>query len=569
MTMKITQEMQAKFKIVNPFMLTCLVLTAFSGLVRVSAQDLSTALRKTENEQFIDAKAIYEALIIREPNNGDNYYYFGINYLKSYFTDSTNIVYREVSDKATELFQKGIQVDSANPLNFIGMGKLALQSGNIAQARSYFDKAESLLPTKNKKVPIAPEKHVGVYQKIADAYLRSPAGDTADVFPYLRKAEKLDKKSPETYLIRGDAYLFLINDGSNAIVNYKRAQDLDPTSAKAKLRLGQLWVRAKRPMDALGYYQEAISIDSTFAPAYREMAELYRIASQYDNAQKMYKKFLDLNQQNLAARVRYASFLFLSKNYNETIIQSREILQVDPLDYNFLNRLAGYSCYETNQFEEGITFMETFFKQTKPDKILASDYSYYGRILSKLGKDSLAVIQFEKAINIEPDNVEYLSDEISSFNKMKKFNESAALLEKKIALLDPPSYTDYMNLGKTYYQALNWGKSDTAFIKVIELKPEYIQGYFWRARVYSSKDPETKEGLAKPFYETVIEKAVVDSVKNSKELIESYRYLAYYYFKNKKWCESLDYWLKVEAIDPKDTTVKDAIKDLKARCPRK
>jgi tetratricopeptide (TPR) repeat protein len=547
---------------------TLLIFAGMFQLMTLSAQDLKTAIRFTDNEQYGKAKEVYELLVNKEPASGDVYYYFGESYLKSYFSDSANVDLKDVSEKARVLFKKGIEVDSLNPMNYVGFGKIALYSGDNTTASSYFTKAESLLPSRGKKINMPMERQIAVYQKIAEAYLKAPAGDTSKVFPYLRKAEKLDKKSPETYLIKGDAYLFLINDGSNAIFNYKRAQEIDPNSAKAKLRLGQLWVRAKKPMDALGYYQEALKIDSTFAPAYRELAELYNMAAQYGKAQENYKKFLELNKENLSAKVRYASFLYLSKNYNETIKQAQEVLTQDA-SYNFLNRLIGYSSFETGQYEQGLKYMKEFFANTRPDKILSSDYSYYGKLYSKTNQDSLAVVYYEKALAQDPTNLDVLGDEIISYNKMKKFAETAKVYERKISASEDPSYADYVNLGKTYYQAQLWDKADTAFIKVSEMKPEYIQAYLWRARVYANKDPETKEGLAKPFYEKVIEKASVDSVKYSKELLESFKYEAYYYFKNKKWSESLDYWLKVEAIDPNDEQAKSAIKDLKVRVPKK
>ena len=263
-----------------------LFITGLFGSAAASAQDLKSAIRLTDNEQYGKAKEIYEALTKKEATNGDNYYYYGESYLKSYFSDSANVDLKEVTDQAILQFKKGIVADSLNPMNYVGFGKISLISGDEPTARKYFTKAESLLPGKGKKINMPLERQVAVYQKIAEAFLKAPKGDTTNVFPYLLKAEKLDKKSPETYIIRGDAYLFLINNGSNAIFNYKKAQDLDPSSVKAKLRLGQLWVRAKRPMDALGYYQEALNIDSTYAPAYRELAELYNMAAQYDNAKK-------------------------------------------------------------------------------------------------------------------------------------------------------------------------------------------------------------------------------------------------------------------------------------------
>ena len=86
-------------------------------------------------------------------------------------------------------------------------------------------------------------------------------------------------------------------------------------------------------------------------------------------------------------------------------------------------------------------------------------------------------------------------------------------------------------------------------------------------RVYSNLDPETKEGLAKPYYELLVEKASADSVKYSKDILEAYNYLGYYYLVNRQYCESLLYWDKIAILDPANENAKSAMKDLKPRCP--
>ena len=534
----------------------------------LQAQDLKSAIKLTDSEQFGAANTIYQNLIKQQPQNADIYFYLGESYLKSYFTDTANVDLKEVTQLAKAQFEKGVSVDPTNPLNFVGLGKAAIYSGDYNAAATEFAKADAMIPLKKQKIEtITVEKQVITLQKIAEGYLKAPNADTGKVFPYLRRAEKLDKKNAITFLFRGDAYLFLINDGSNAIINYKRAQELDPTSPKAKMRLGQLWVRAKRYQEALDYYKDALQIDSTFTPCYRELAELYAMAGQYENAQVNYKKFLALSGQNISAKVRFASFLFLTKNYNDAITQINEILKQDE-SYNFLNRLAAYSYFETNQYDPALKSIQKFFSKTKPDKIICSDYVYFGKIYAKLTSDSLAIEKYRLALKCDSTNMDIISDMATSFNKMKKYGETAKLYELKIQK-GSGSLQDYYAMGKAYYSDQKWGKADTALARVIEKKADFLPAYLWRARVFSNLDPETKDGLAKPHYEMLIEKAAVDSVKNSKELIEAYSYLGYYYLKNKKYCESIDYWQKVLFIDPKNEKAPPAIKDLKPRCPGK
>ena len=85
---------------------------------------------------------------------------------------------------------------------------------------------------------------------------------------------------------------------------------------------------------------------------------------------------------------------------------------------------------------------------------------------------------------------------------------------------------------------------------------------FLRARVNSNLDPETKQGLAKPFYEALAkslsEKASRDDVDNTR-LIEAYRYLGYYYLLQGNKATADSYWKKVLELDPNNEVAKQAL----------
>ncbi|MFA6924090.1 MAG: tetratricopeptide repeat protein [Bacteroidales bacterium] len=533
----------------------------------LKAQDLQTAINLTESEQFESAKTAFENLLKTNSQNGDVYYYYGEYHLKKHFTDTASVSVKDVSEQATANFKNGIQNDPTNPLNYVGLGKIALLFNDAINAKMNFDKAVSLLPSRtNKTSKVTPERQSLTYMRIAEAYIRAESKDTIMVFPLMKKIEDNENKNPEYFLILGDAYLFLLNDGSNAILNYKKAQELDAKSAKAKMRLGQLWVRAKKYTDALGFYKEAIKADSTFAPAYRELAELYYLAGQYDNAKNNYKKYLDLSPGNLYAKVRYASFLFLAKDYNEAINEINEVLEKDQ-SYTYLYRLLAYSYFESNsQFDKGLNAIEKFYKETKSDKLIPSDYKYYGLLLAKNKKDSMAVIYYKKAIEMDSTFYDLYTNIAISYLKQKKYNESINAFNKKISL-HKAGIGDYLNLGTTYYTVKQYGKADTALDYVIKNKPDLLQGWLWKARTNSSIDSTSKEGRAKPFYEKVVEIAKVDSVKNSKEILESYDYFSYYYFKSKDYCGAKKYYEKILAIEPKNEKATNGIAILKRSVP--
>jgi tetratricopeptide (TPR) repeat protein len=541
----------------------------FSFLIsgaNVRAQDLQAAFKLTRAERFSDANNAFKALLNANPNDGDIYYYYGENFLQEYYSDTTNNSFKELSDSAGFFFSKGIQVDPANPLNYVGMGQIALTLRNLSLAHQDFTKAISLLPSKaNKTIVMAPEKQATVWIKLANAYLKAGIYDTADVFGALRTAEKLDSKNYDLYITRGDAYIFMQNDGSKAIYNYNIAQGLNPKSPMAKLRVGQLWMRARNYKDALIYYQEVVKIDSTFAPAYRELGYLLSRANRNDEAQQNYKKFLRLSGGNTTARIQYANTLIELKNYQEAINQINEVLRTDTSN-NDLNRALAYSYFETGQYDKGIIYSKKFFRRAKPEKVRATDYAYLGRLLAKTKQDSAAFETLVKAFSIDTSKSELLSEAAMSLIKLKRYDKAIDIYKMKITL-NKAVPGDYYNLGKVYYNTKSWGKVDSTLAYYSTLMPEHVQGYLWRARALVNIDTTSKLGLAKPVYETMVQKAMTDTVKNAKELMEAYSYLAYYYlvqFKDTKdqqnGLKSIEYCNKVLAIQPPDPAYADKAK---------
>lgn len=537
-----------------------------AGLNVSAQQDLNTALNMTYQEQFEAADNAFNALSKAEPANGKYYYYSGENQLASYFIDPTNIPFDAIAKKAVERYNKGIAANPNEPLNYVGLGKVALIQNNKAVADENFAKAQSYLPAKKVKSTLTKPEQATLLVRLADAYVQVGSKDTALVLGLLRRAESIDSKNPELYLIRGDYWFYTLNNGSRAAENYKRSQDFSPNSTRARVRLGQLYTRIKIYEDALNYYNEALQIDPSFAPAYLEMGFLYAKMKQPEESKANFKKYLDLSSSNIAAKRRYANMLIQTEDYKGAIEQINQIMAMDSVSFNDLNRALAYSYFEESQYPNASYYMNKFMTNAAADKVTAKDYIYYGRIQVKSGKDSLGVINLTKAFEMDTANVDLLNEIAVIYLKAKKHQEAGDTYKKRIQFTNG-SATDYYKMGRAYYDAKNWVEADSAFSKVSQKSPDFEPAYLFRARVYSNYDPETETGVAKPFYEKLIEKASSDSVKYQKDILEGYNYLGYYYFKNQKYCESMLYWDKILILDPLNTVASDALKDLKLRCP--
>src|SRR6478672_6241132 len=94
------------------------------------AQTLQDAITKTDNERYEAAASDFRALIAKEANKGENYFYFGENFFKDGNLDSANYFY-----------QKGADVNATYPLNHVGLGKVLWSKGKSQDAQTAFFKA--------------------------------------------------------------------------------------------------------------------------------------------------------------------------------------------------------------------------------------------------------------------------------------------------------------------------------------------------------------------------------------------------------------------------------------------
>lgn len=525
-----------------------LFLLTFLSLPALFAQTVQDGLNAIDCEKYNYAKQIFSILISSSPFDAELNYYKGMVYYSM-----------QQKDSAKAYFERGVKLNSAETkiaYNFVGLGKLALDKNNAAEAKINFDKA----------FMFSNSKDIKVYLFIADAYLNNAGTkDANQAIAVLTKSLALDKKNSDAYLLLGDAYV-VQTDGGKAMSNYETAVELNPKSAKGYMKIGQLYAKARSYDGAKNAFQNCIKIDSMFVPVYRELAELHFTKKEYRDAKEAYKKYVSLAENNVSTLSRYASLLFLCKDYANTMSTINQIRQIDSSNV-ILDRLLGYASYEQGNYKQGLVSMKKFFARIDSQKIFSSDYEYLGKLYSKTGNDSLAIMYFNKAIAMDSTKAELHGDIAQLYTQKKKYNEAANEYELKAQQMQLTTQ-DYFSMGNAYYFGQNYSKADSAFAKVVELRPNVYLGYFWRGRASSNLDPDLKQGLAKPHYEKCVEIISVDSasiVKYKKELVESYWYLTNYYIQKEDDTNTKLFCKKVLEFDPEHKDAKKVIESLKQK----
>lgn len=603
-----------KRSILKSGVLLAAISTVFA--IRVQAQDLNSATLLTRSEQYDKAEEMLKQLIQKEPANSKNYFYLGENYLADYFADTISNSLTAMAKTAKDVYQKGVDANANDPLNYIGLAKIAYYLGDDKTATEMRAKAKSfLLPYKSlKKINPPAKDYAFALAKIAESYIKDGAVDTAIALPLIREAIKIDNKSRDIYLIAGDIYI-LVNDGSKAIMNYNQAQFADPESPTANMKIGNIYVKGRALQAAIPFFEQAIQLNANYAPAYRELGQLYSQAGRFAQSKEYYEKYLNLTQGNIPAKTRYVNSLFYAKDYDGVIKNVEEIFAVDK-SRTYMNRIAGYSSFEKNppDYEKALAYMETLFKTVDPDRIIPKDYYYMARILlrknqnysksldeltslksqldkentksataktpadkakSKASIDDLtnkvtnlenevakadveierAFGEYAKRLSFNPQDKNLLNEIASGYYSFRKYEGAAKTWEKMIAL-GKDDISDYMQVGRAYYNGENYKAADSIFNAVLKKSPDNVNAYLWIARTYSKMDPDTKLGLAKSKFEKLIEVAQSDSLKNDSELMEAFGYLSYYYMMNENYSLSKDYYNRMINLDPNNKEYK-------------
>ncbi|PRY07811.1 tetratricopeptide repeat protein [Pontibacter ummariensis] len=537
-----------------------LMVAAFPATAAL-AQTGDAGRRAVDLERYEEAKSIYKGQLNQK--DADNAYFaLGDIYLRTGKLDS-----------AAYYFNQGINNNKKSYINHVGLGKLALEQGNTAKAAQEFEEA---LKGRGKKDPY-------VLTMIGEAYVNAPNATEEQIkkgVSYLKQALERESKNPTANVILGDAYLKL-KQGGEAMTSYDRAIQLDDNYATAYLKRGQLYTSSRNYNEAEEAFKRAIEIDPNFAPAYHDLGELYYFAGQYDKALSTFQKYVDMAEDTPETKAKYASFLFLTKNYDKALQAAEQVLQKDPNNM-VMNRLRAYSYMELGQPEKALQAIETYMQKADKSKLIADDYEYYGRILAKNNQPVKAIENLEKAIQMNPEKVELYSELANTYAANNQYAKAIEAYERKRENVEP-SNADYYYMGNIYMMAGEeanaasdaqkandyFKKADETYAKVVESNPTYAPAYLWRARANASQDPETEQGLAKPYYEEFIKQAGSEPEKYKPNLIEANSYLGYYYYLKGERDNALKYWQAVKQLDPANAQAEAAITEINKSAKKK
>ena len=403
------------------------------------------------------------------------------------------------------------------------------------------------------------------------------AKDTANARVFAKYALAATKNScAPAYVLLGDISA-LSDDGGAAAQNYEQAIYADPKTPEAYRKYAAVY----RKIDPAGAVAKLEELRKQL-PDYPVDALIGHInyisgPSRYADAIEAFDK-VPLSQMTKMDFIEKASAGYFTGKHADALKTAVAGLAKFPENAT-LNRLAMFCNTETEQFQEALKYADVLFNKIQRDSASLSymDYVYFGNALNGAQQHDAAIEQYENALKMEFDNkdkkagvVKTLSD---AYKGKKDFDNAIKYYRQYMEDVSQTSANDYVGLATLYRQstgvkdeagqieALN--QCDQVYAEMIEKFPASEDfGTLQRANLKAALDPTMEQGLAKPFFEHLIDIINARPEKDAtdqKRLVTSYQYMMSYYSINKDAAKALDFAKKIYELQPDNQGIKETI----------
>lgn len=321
-------------------------------------------------------------------------------------------------EEATRLFQECLTLDPDNDAAYFNIGKIFLELDMMPDAATYFEKAVNL-DESNKWYWLSWAQALIAQEKFEDA---------AKIY------SKMTKRYPNDVQLEMDyaSTLLQAGDAKKALKEFDKIElKTGPTHDIAR-RKYQYYINAGKYDDAANEIEKLLDIYPGDNQLYGMLAELYKAQGKIDKAIMVYEKahkaeptnpYIQLSLAEFYDRAgrRDTSYAFLKKAYNNPN------LDIDTKVSVLLKMFKEAEQYPKVR-QQAIELGELVIN-THPGE--AKSYSVYGDYLNLNGQQAEAIVQYRKAVSIDPsrfaiwNQILFLDSELSDYQGLIDDSEKA------------------------------------------------------------------------------------------------------------------------------------------------
>ena len=469
---------------------------------------------------------------------------------------------------------------------FVGALMLSLSAPVVAQDnKAAVDEAAQLVKNKAdvKEVKAFAKKYKKngeVLTGLARAFYEQE--DTANARVYAEQASAL--KYAPAYVLLGDIAA-LADDGGRAGQMYQQAMYFDSKLPEAYIKYATMYSKID-PNGALQKLEDLRAAVPDY-PVDLPMAKLYMKANKMDEAISAYEKWYattDYSKKEPGDVAGFALIHYLKKNYDKSMQIVKEASEKFPRSSS-INRIGLMNTVAQQNFDDALVWGDRLFNKSDSSNFNDFDYTNYAQAYVGKAQYDEAIALYRKGMEVskaDKDAVNNLLKEISeAYMKKGDFDNAVAEYKKYLEGTSKKTASDYSSLAEMYYKRAADLEGDEQKAAIREADKIYaeVEGLFAnnvdvlayvlnrRGTLNVILDPDSKEGLAKPIFEKLMQ--LMEAKENrtdadNKKLVTSYRYLMSYTLLVQDDKQGARDWAqKILTVDPTNEQAQQVIENIK------
>ncbi len=396
---------------------------------------------------------------------------------------------------------------------------------------------------------------------IGTAFLH--AGRLEDAEYFYDKGYHMKRISTTVINLAGDI-AYAKNDTAKAAYYYGRAIYFDKRDAQGYYKYARLYAKTNpeksvQKLSQLKVFHKEVAVDL-------KIASIYYDANQFQAAARTYAA-LPADSLDKESLTSYALSYYFLQQFDSALVVARQGQARFPR-HPALNRMLLYNHTELKHYDEALQAAQHLFHQSDDAEFQYLDYIYYAYALNGLGRYDEAIAQFNRVMELNPDRKDVIKAIADAYEKIEDYDHAISYYTQYLDKLEADEKTAFevYHLGYLYYakgtskkdsEQLTADKqaaleeADRLYAQVEQMRPDSYLGAYWRARTNVALDPTSEKGLARSHYMKVIN-LLAGKSEHTPQLLESYKYLTYYYYLKKDKVSALIYIDKIMDIDPTD-----------------
>ena len=283
----------------------------------------------------------------------------------------------------------------------------------------------------------------------------------------------------------------------NAIGYYRKALELE-NSPTVWRGLGRAYVEKTEFDSARVAFERAISLDSTYAPAFASMALLEQDEGHFQEALRHAEIALRLNPQELSYAYLTGSLLVSLGRDKEAVPHLERVLQEQPwhagAHYNLGQALVRLKQPELAQkhldLAEGHRKAEAKINLLQESALSSKDpltFAAIGYAMRREGRYNDAMHAYKAGLYLEPNNIE-IRNNIAILHLIRQDTVRAIQELEQILAIDPSQSDIWVNAGTLYALSGSPEKAEKAWLTALRYKVDHQQAKANLFKLYRERE---------------------------------------------------------------------------------